>query len=269
MSSSIGKRRRLAKIFQPLDGRVLLCPIDDSLLAGPVNGLENIEQVVTAFKDEPPSAVVLFKGTLLHYEEQLRHIPVFLNCTASLIGRLHTHKTMIHSVEEAVRLGADGIAAHCNLSSEDELNQLNLLGMLSRQADDAGLPLLAIMYPRGSKNGTDNNYEDIRKSDPSRYAGMVAHAVRVGAEVGADIIKTQYTKDPETFRTVVAAAMGVPVVIAGGPKQSVQQALSEAREVIDAGAAGVSYGRNTFGRSKVAAFVRELKEVLKSNRVPQ
>ena len=40
---------------------------------------------------------------------------------------------------------------------------------------------------------------------------------RIGAELGADIIKTNYTGNIETFKTVIESCP-VPVVIAGGPK---------------------------------------------------
>ena len=49
------------------------------------------------------------------------------------------------------------------------------------------------------------------------HLNVVAHAARIGAELGADIIKTNYTGDIETFKTVVESCP-VPVVIAGGPK---------------------------------------------------
>ena len=46
---------------------------------------------------------------------------------------------------------------------------------------------------------------------------VVKHAARIGAELGADIIKTNYTGSPETFKEVVDGCP-VPVIIAGGPK---------------------------------------------------
>ena len=49
------------------------------------------------------------------------------------------------------------------------------------------MPLLAMMYPRG-KNITKNNDLD-----------QVKLAARVAAELGADIVKTVYTGDPESL----------------------------------------------------------------------
>jgi fructose-bisphosphate aldolase/2-amino-3,7-dideoxy-D-threo-hept-6-ulosonate synthase len=74
----------------------------------------------------------------------------------------------------------------------------------------------------------------------------VAHAARIGAELGADIIKTNYTGDIETFKTVVESCPA-PVIIAGGPKcKTTQELLQMVHESVKAGSAGLSIGRNVF-----------------------
>lgn len=47
-------------------------------------------------------------------------------------------------------------------------------------------------------------------------AGAVTHAARLGAELGADVVKVSYTGSVESFREVVNGCH-VPVVIAEGP----------------------------------------------------
>jgi DhnA family fructose-bisphosphate aldolase class Ia len=74
----------------------------------------------------------------------------------------------------------------------------------------------------------------------------VKHAARVGAELGADIVKVNYTGSPDTFREVVEGCP-VPVVIAGGEKVETDRDLLEmVAGALKAGAAGVSIGRNAF-----------------------
>jgi fructose-bisphosphate aldolase/2-amino-3,7-dideoxy-D-threo-hept-6-ulosonate synthase len=91
-----------------------------------------------------------------------------------------------------------------------------------------------MMYPRGPKIQNENATE------------LVAHAARIGGELGADIIKTNYTGTIETFKLVVESCP-VPVVIAGGPKcKSMQEVLQTTSDALKAGAAGVSIGRNVF-----------------------
>ena len=66
---------------------------------------------------------------------------------------------------------------------------LEALGSLSRECDSSGMPLLAMMYPRGPNIKNDHDYD------------VVAHSARIGAELGADIVKTVYTGDVDSFRT--------------------------------------------------------------------
>jgi class I fructose-bisphosphate aldolase len=96
------------------------------------------------------------------------------------------------------------------------------------------MPLLAMMYPRGER--IKDEYD----------AKVIAHAARLGAELGADIVKVSYTGSVESFRRVVSGCP-VPVVIAGGPKMSSDQEILEmVKGAIEAGSAGVSIGRNVF-----------------------
>jgi fructose-bisphosphate aldolase/2-amino-3,7-dideoxy-D-threo-hept-6-ulosonate synthase len=137
-------------------------------------------------------------------------------------------------VEEALKLGADAVSVHINIGSDTEAAQLHFLGMVSERCDFWGMPLVAMMYPRG-KDITNPNAQDV-----------VAHAARAGAELGADIIKTNYTGSTESFREVVAGCP-VPVVIAGGPKTATDlEFLQMIEGAMKAGARGVAIGRNVF-----------------------
>ena len=108
------------------------------------------------------------------------------------------------------------------------------LGKVAEECEVFGMPLLAMMYPRGPKIQNEHAPE------------VVAHAARIGAELGADIIKTNYTGNIETFKTVIESCP-VPVVIAGGPKcKSIQEVLQTTFDALKAGAAGLSIGRNVF-----------------------
>ncbi|MBS7287920.1 MAG: fructose-bisphosphate aldolase, partial [Candidatus Freyarchaeota archaeon] len=110
------------------------------------------------------------------------------------------------------------------------------------------LSLVAMMYPRGKNI----------KANPD----TIAHASRLGAELGADVVKTPYTGDPETFRKVVEGCP-VPVVIAGGPKAETDaDVLRMVRGAMDAGAVGVAMGRNAFQHENPVAIVRAVVEIV-------
>jgi fructose-bisphosphate aldolase/2-amino-3,7-dideoxy-D-threo-hept-6-ulosonate synthase len=113
------------------------------------------------------------------------------------------------------------------------------------------MPLIAMMYPRGPKISDEHSYE------------VVSHAARLGYELGADIVKTNYTGDIESFRNVVNSVR-VPIVVAGGPKADhVSECLRLVYESVQAGAAGVSIGRNIFKHQDHSKMTRDIVTLIK------
>jgi len=124
---------------------------------------------------------------------------------------------------------------------------------VARSASEWGMPLLAMVYPRGRKIKDEYNVDVVR------------HAARVGAELGADVVKVSYTGSPESFREVVAGCH-VPVIIAGGPKMDSDKAVLEmVKGAIEAGASGTSIGRNVFQHKNPAKMVKALCMIVHEN----
>src|SRR5262249_21372842 len=141
-----------------------------------------------------------------------------------------------------------------------EADGIRELARLAGKADDLGLPLVAIAYPRGrDADGEDDNYLTLRERDEEAFARLVVHCVRLAVELGASAVKTVYTGSAQSFATVVSAAMGLPVVIAGGPLVEEGEAIAKAQAAIRAGAAGVAYGRQVFERNQPGPFVQKLR----------
>jgi fructose-bisphosphate aldolase/2-amino-3,7-dideoxy-D-threo-hept-6-ulosonate synthase len=110
-----------------------------------------------------------------------------------------------------------------------------------------------MMYPRGPKIVSEHAVE------------FVAHAARIGAELGADIIKTNYTGSIESFKQVTESCPA-PVVIAGGPKcKSSQEVLQTTFDALKAGAAGLSIGRNVFQCDSPTAIAKALAAIVHEN----
>jgi fructose-bisphosphate aldolase/2-amino-3,7-dideoxy-D-threo-hept-6-ulosonate synthase len=182
------------------------------------------------------NAVLQQKGMVRHgHRGYGRDVGLIVHMSASTsLGPDPNNKVQVCSVEECIKMGADAVSVHINIGSETEADQLSILGSVSERCDLWGMPLVAMMYPRGKSIVNPNDVE------------VVAHAARAGAELGADIIKTNYTGDPETFRRVVEGCP-VPVVIAGGPKTETDMEFLQMIEgAIKAGGRGVSIGRNVF-----------------------
>jgi fructose-bisphosphate aldolase/2-amino-3,7-dideoxy-D-threo-hept-6-ulosonate synthase len=154
------------------------------------------------------------------------------------------------SVEEALRLGADGVSLHINVGGKEEPEMLEQLGKIADGCHQWNMPLLAMMYPRG---------ENVKNPhDPE----IVGHVARIGAELGADIVKTLYTGDIDSFAKIVKSTP-VPVVIAGGPKAKTDSDILQMTEdAMKAGAKGVTYGRNIFAHKNPAQMVEALGAII-------
>ena len=253
-----GKQRRLARLFRHADGRTVILPIDDGLISGPCGPLSDLTAFFSKIGSSPPDGILLFSGVLTRHWSALGVMAAIVNLTVSTIGAAHARKTLCTQVDAAVAAGADLVAVHVNITSRHEGDMLRNLSTVVRTAEGLGIPVLAIMYPRCEGNGNDDNYQELRDTEPDRYSQLVAHTARIGMELGADVIKTHYTGSPETFERVIEAVRPVPVVIAGGPLCSERDALSAARGAIVAGARGVSFGRNVFKRDEPVHMLKLL-----------
>jgi fructose-bisphosphate aldolase/2-amino-3,7-dideoxy-D-threo-hept-6-ulosonate synthase len=228
-----GREVRLSRILR--DGKMLCIPMDHGISSGPIAGIDDIHRMIYICEDAGLTSVLVNKGIV-------KSMP-----RPSRVG------VLAGSVEDAIRLGADGVSLHINIGAKEEPEMLIKLGSISAECLKWNMPLIAMMYPRG---------ENIKNPhDPD----IVAHTARVGAELGADIVKTVYTGDPDSFKRVVKGCP-VPIVIAGGPKASSdEEVLEMTKGAMEAGAVGVTFGRNIFQHRNPPAMVRALAKVIFEN----
>jgi len=243
-----GKATRLSRLLR--EGRMLCVPIDHGVSVGPIRGLEEPQRLVQQLERGGATALLAHKGILRSLARPPR-LGLILHVSAStMLSSAPNWKVRVSSVREALRLGVDALSVHVNIGTKEEPLMLEKLGLVAEQCDAWQLPLIAMMYPRG---------ENIK--DPHDPA-VVAHVARVGAELGADIVKTVYTGDPDSFRAVVRGCP-VPVVIAGGPRaESDKEVLEMAAGAMRAGAAGVAFGRNVFQHENPLGMIRALADVV-------
>lgn len=232
----VGKLIRLERIMNRETGRTVIVPMDHGVTVGPIEGLIDMKTTVNQVASGGANAIVIHKGLVEGgHRRRGKDVGLIIHLSGSTsLSPFPNAKTLVCTVEEAVKLGADALSIHVNIGNGTEREMLADLGWVAREARDWGMPLLAMMYPRGEK--IKDEY------DPT----VIAHVARLGAELGADIIKVSYTGSVETFRKVVAGCP-VPIVIAGGPKMSSDRDILEmVKGSIEAGGAGVSMGRNVF-----------------------
>ncbi len=255
----IGKTRRLKRMFSTT-GKCLLVPLDDSLISGPENGLYDIRAKAAQIEKSKPSAIMAFPGTMSLIQDV--SIPLVLNLTASTAIGQHTNKVLVSSVERAVALGAEAVAVHINFSSKYESDMLRNAEYVKRSCDQYGMPLMIMAYPRTEGTTADNNYLDIKSSNNAEYTKIVCHCVRVAFEIGADIIKAQYTGNAQSFEKVVQSAVDKPVLIAGGKPENLESLFSMVQGAMTAGASGLSVGRYVFNDNHTDVLIETLKQMV-------
>jgi predicted phospho-2-dehydro-3-deoxyheptonate aldolase len=241
----IGKEIRLERIMNRNTGKTVIVPMDHGVTVGPIPGLINMEETVGRVAEGGANAVVMHNGIVTKgHRRHGRDIGLIIHLSGSTsLSTDPNRKVIVCSVPQAIRLGADAVSIHVNIGANTEDEMLRDFGLINRDCMEWGIPLLAMVYPRGPNVKSEK--------DPQ----MVKLAARLGAELGADIVKVPYTGDPDTFHEVVEGAP-VPVVIAGGSKLSDKETLEMVEGAMKAGSAGLSMGRNSFQHEKPAKLVR-------------
>jgi fructose-bisphosphate aldolase/2-amino-3,7-dideoxy-D-threo-hept-6-ulosonate synthase len=250
-SNNIGKEVRMHRILNPASGKTVIIPLDHGVILGPMEGIvdprQTVENVIEGGVDS-----VLFNASMARwiYPAYRGRCGAIFNLTNIITSE--NDLTLINSVEYAIRHAADGVSVQVIIGSPHERYMLDNFRIINEKCSEWNMPLLAMMYP------TDALLDKM---------GMEAHllAARAGAELGADIVKTSYTGDRESFSRLVECCPA-PVVVAGGPKSGTSlDTLSMVRNAMDCGAAGVALGRNVWQQNDMTAMTKALVQVVHEN----
>lgn len=259
---SPGKFLRFPEIFLK-EYPLIISPIDDLLLSGPINGLENPEMKIKSILAAKPTALLTFYGTIKKYYKELVDQKTIINLSASTIRSNYTKKVLIGTIESALRINASAIAIHINVCSQYASQMISDAANIIEQADRFEIPTVGILYPRGENaEGITNEYEELKFNDPEAYSEIVAHCVQIGVDLGVDLIKTQYSGTPESFKKVIVTAQKTPVVVAGGVLIDETKSISNAVDAYLTGAAGISFARNVFGRNDPEQYLIKIRKAL-------
>jgi len=251
----IGKKIRLERIIDRNSGKTVIIPMDHGVTVGPIEGLADMREAVSKVVAGGANAILMHKGMVrAGHRGAGRDVGLIIHLSAGTsMSPDPNAKELVCTVEEAIKLGADAVSIHINLGAETDKEMLRQLGQVSERCMEWQMPLVAMMYTRGPKIKNEFDVENVK------------HAARVGAELGADIIKVPYTGNVDSFREVVQGCP-VPVVIAGGPKMDSDEDIFEmVASALKAGAAGLSIGRNAFQHEKPDRIVAALCKMVHEN----
>jgi len=246
-----GMKNRLARVFNPKDGKTIMLAIDHGYFQGPTTGLERIDVDILP--------LVPYADTLMLTRGILRTIvppsitkPIMIRASGgpSILKEL-SNEEIAMDIEDAIRLGVSGTAIQVFIGGEFESRSVVNMTKLVDAGIKYGIPTMAV---------TAVGREMARTPKYFRLA------TRICAELGAQILKTYYTD--EDFETVTASCP-VPIVIAGGKKRPEIDALEMAYRAIDQGASGVDMGRNIFQSDSPIGMMKAINAVVHGNAKPK
>ena len=245
----IGKNRRLNRILVGEKKRCLLSPLDHAGWLGPVKGLDRpkwiVEQVVAGGANAILAGPGFIRATAASIPASVG-IVLRLSITAGL-SKQGTQETPIASLETALQLDADAVAVSVFFGRDGDIEIYSYLADLVQACSIYGMPVIAEMMP---------------PEDRGYNADAIAHAARIGMEIGADIIKTNYCGKVEEFRKVVES-VPVPIIVAGGPKQINEPSVASfTRDAVAGGAVGVAIGRRVWQSDNPSDVTRQIYQAL-------
>lgn len=242
------------------DGKALIIAMDHARAHGVIQGLEEPGHVIDAAIDAGADGIMTTFGVVKRYRERLiGRIPTVLRLDGGPSRYredwlAYTEWSLLHSVEDALGLGAAAVVLMLFVGIPVELETYRIVAKVASECLRADLPLLVEALPCHSE----------RIPDP-KAAKAMASASRIAFEHGADFVKTYYTGSEDSFRKVTDNCP-VPVLIAGGPKMdTVDATLQVVYDSMLAGAAGVVFGRNIWQSGNTRGMVRAIRKVIHSS----
>ncbi|HHN93131.1 MAG TPA: aldolase [Anaerolineae bacterium] len=230
------KGHRWHHIFRP-DGRTVILALDHAGMFGMAAGLDAPGEVIRQARRGGADAILTTYGTAARFADEIGDLGLILRMDGGVSSLAQERRPLrlLYSVADALRLGADGVACMGWPGSRFEGETLPYLARLAARCAAWNVPLLAEMLPGGFESpGEQWTPENI------------GHACRIGAEMGADFIKTAYTGDRESFRRIVERVPVPLVVLGGGAATDTRAFLTAIHDALAAGAAGVAVGRNIY-----------------------
>jgi fructose-bisphosphate aldolase, class I len=261
--SDCGKKIRLHRLLGGSEHRALVVAFDHALVLGPIPGTEDPLGKIRQFAQSKVDALLLNLGLIRQFANS-----TILGPMPALIARLDwttvwsafgqsgngdLYSSLLAHPEEALRHGADAVLTYLVVGTGDaefEMKEIARNAEIARECEQVGIPLIVESLARG---------KDVQNPGDPRWLNL---HTRMAAELGADVVKTDYSGDIASMRSVVEKCP-IPILVLGGSRHaSDQHALDVVRDVAAAGAAGVFFGRNVFQADNMSTFLEQARAAL-------
>ncbi len=258
MTDSVGKAMRLKRVIDH-EGVSVICALDHGMTSPTfLEPLADIAQRTREVVAGGSNVIMMSKGMIriaVDAFSPTTSLALLLSASASPDGD-RPQIVQIADVEEALTLGADAVVLFTALGGDTEAGMIDILSAVGRECAMLGMPFIAeAEFPT-----TYATVEELKQQYGFEY---LRRNVRLCAELGADIVKTNWPGDQDSFGKCVEAANGIPVVLAGGSRLEDAELLTRMEQAMAVGAIGCSVGRNIFMHANPEATTRALSRVIR------
>ena len=230
-----GMKDRLSRIFSPKSGNTLMLAFDHGYISGASTGLERLDILIPQLAEDI-DVFMATRGALRSCVPPMFNKAVALRCTAgsTVLSDDVTSEVIGVDIEDAIRMNASCMAVQTFMGTSDEKSSIENLVKTIDAGNRYGIPTLGVVAV--GKQMARN---------PQFFSG-------------AQMVKCYYCEDFEK----VTAGCPVPIVIAGGKKMPIPDALSMAYHAICEGAHGVDMGRNIFQAENPKAMAKAVAKIV-------
>jgi fructose-bisphosphate aldolase/2-amino-3,7-dideoxy-D-threo-hept-6-ulosonate synthase len=258
VTAHVGKTIRLKRVIDPT-GVSIICALDHGMTSPTfLEPLADIASRTAEAVTGGSNVIMMSKGMIRVAEPAFApttSLALLLSASGSPDGD-RPQIVQIAEVEEALVLGADAVVLFTALGGDTEPGMIEILAGVGRECAALGMPFIAeAEFPT-----TYATVEVLKQQYGFEY---LRRNVRLCAELGADIVKTNWPGEADSFRRLVEAANGIPVVLAGGSRLEDKELLWRMQVAVEGGAIGCSVGRNIFMHESPEAITRALSRVIR------
>ena len=255
--SMLGKEIRMSRLVNPKSNKMMAITVDHSISRGiaGMTGIQDVQSAIDKILLGKPDAVTMTKGIAE------RCMPQHAGDPASILMKISnpapanpTRDVVFGTVDEAIRMGADGVSMGAIMMGDFQGDQIEKVGMIAEECMRKGMPLIGHVYPKG---------ENVSMEGRTAWEN-IAYCVRSACELGMDIVKTTYTGDPDSMAKVVSCVpSSFRIVIQGGDAcNTLDDYLQMTRDAMDCGVGGVTMGRFVWDYRDVTALVITLRYII-------
>jgi fructose-bisphosphate aldolase/2-amino-3,7-dideoxy-D-threo-hept-6-ulosonate synthase len=258
MTADVGQTMRLKRVIDA-SGVSVICALDHGMTS-PVflEPLADIRTRTAEAVSGGANVIMMSKGMIRVAQPAFAphtSLALLLSASAGPDGD-RPEVVQIADVEEALRLGADAVVLFTALGGDTEAGMVRTLAGVGRECARLGMPFIAeAEFP--------TTYASVEQLAAAYGFEYLRRNVRLCAELGASIVKTNWSGDQDSFAKLVEAANGIPVVLAGGSRLEDHELLRRMEEAVAVGAIGCSVGRNIFMHESPEAITRALSRVIR------